>query len=74
MDLPIYSNFSIFFLLLSLFTTIIIAIQYRIKSEDTEKAHFSLHKPHDQMCSYIENSVREFSSRITIDQIFESQN
>lgn len=56
------------------FVNLSLAVQYKINTEDTEKAFFSLHNPKEQMNAYIENSVREFASKKTLDDIFESQN
>src|SRR5271170_2343543 len=54
------------------FATMKIAIQYKIKEEDTPKAFFSLDRPIDQMGSYIENSLRSHAPKTPLTKLFES--
>lgn len=54
------------------FANTTLALQYRIKEEDTSKAFFSLDKPIDQMASYIENSLRSHVPKTPLSSLFES--
>jgi len=58
----------------NVFTDLGIDIQYRIKSEDTEKAFFSLDDPVAQMEAYVKNVVRSRVPNLKLDDLFESQN
>lgn len=58
----------------NVFAYLDIAVQYQIKFEDTEKAFFSLSNPMQQIDSYIENDIRSYSSKMKLDDLFESQN
>lgn len=57
----------------NVFTQLGIAIQYRIKPSDTEKAFFSLANPVDQIDSYVENVIRSKVPSLKLDELFESQ-
>lgn len=50
-----------------------LAIQYRIKPENTQKAFFSLDDPIRQMDSYIENEIRAKVPTMDMDDLFKSQ-
>ena len=51
-----------------------LAVQYKIEPDDVEKAFFSLSNPIEQISSYIENNVRSTVPKLTLDELFESQN
>eukprot|EP00211_Chloroparvula_japonica_P017469 CAMPEP_0119126848 /NCGR_PEP_ID=MMETSP1310-20130426/5609_1 /TAXON_ID=464262 /ORGANISM="Genus nov. species nov., Strain RCC2339" /LENGTH=267 /DNA_ID=CAMNT_0007117039 /DNA_START=247 /DNA_END=1047 /DNA_ORIENTATION=+ len=57
----------------NVFSTIGLAVQYRVKPEDSAKAYFSLEDPVAQIESYIENVVRAKVPQLTLDELFESQ-
>lgn len=57
----------------NVFTQLGIAIQYRIKPSDTDKAYFSLANPVDQIDSYVENVIRSKVPSLRLDELFESQ-
>lgn len=54
------------------FTKMDIALQYKVKADDSAKAFFELSDPTEQMNSYTDNVVRKVSSHMTLDQLFES--
>ncbi|VBB18032.1 stomatin family protein [Yasminevirus sp. GU-2018] len=54
------------------FANLSLAIQYRIKEEDTAKAFFSLNNPIAQMSSYVENSIRSHAPKTPLSKLFES--
>jgi regulator of protease activity HflC (stomatin/prohibitin superfamily) len=54
------------------FANMSLSLQYKIKSEDTAQAFFSLDKPVEQMGSYIENSLRSHAPKTTLSSLFES--
>ncbi len=56
------------------FANLIIALQYRIKEENTDKYYYSMTDPKGQMGSYIENIIRVTVPTMTLDELFESQN
>jgi regulator of protease activity HflC (stomatin/prohibitin superfamily) len=56
----------------NVFTNLGLAVQYRIHSEDSSTAYFSLDNPHDQLNSYIENVVRSSVPKMNLDQLFEA--
>ena len=58
----------------NVFAKIGLAVQYKIKPEDTEKAFFSLTDPLDQINSYIKNVIRSQAPMMKLDELFESQN
>lgn len=55
------------------FPNLDITLQYRVRSEDTEKAFYELNDPINQMVSYTDNTVRNIASSMTLDELFESQ-
>jgi regulator of protease activity HflC (stomatin/prohibitin superfamily) len=54
------------------FTDMKLAIQYKIKEEDSYKALFSLDDPIAQMSSYVENSIRSHAPNTTLTTLYES--
>lgn len=57
----------------NVFTNLGIAVQHRIKPENSEKAFFSLDKPYGQINSYIENTIRAKVPKMELDELFQSQ-
>ena len=57
----------------NVFAKLNLAVQHRISPENTEKAYFSLSDPIDQIDAYIENVVRAKVPKMTLDELFESQ-
>jgi regulator of protease activity HflC (stomatin/prohibitin superfamily) len=57
----------------NVFCRIGLAVQHRIKPEDSATAYFSLTDPEPQIESYIENVVRAYAPRLILDELFESQ-
>lgn len=55
------------------FARLDIAVQYQIKTEDTEKAFYSLEDPVPQIDAYIENVVRAKVPNMELDSLFSSQ-
>ena len=55
-------------------TDLDVSIQFRIKPEDTRIAFYSLDDPYGQMNNYIGNVIRHECPKMTLDEIFESQN
>ena len=55
------------------FPTLNISLQYRIRPEDSAKAFFELSDPINQMISYTDNTVRSIASKLTLDELYESQ-
>lgn len=55
------------------FARLDIAVQYRIKDDDTEKAFYSLEDPVAQIDAYIENVVRAKVPNMELDALFSSQ-
>lgn len=55
------------------FPTIDLAVQYQVKTEDTERAFFSRWDPLGDMASFIDNTVRTRASSLTLDELYESQ-
>lgn len=58
----------------NVFANLVIAIQYRVKEENSATYYYSMDKPQEQMGSYIENIIRVTVPTITLDEFFESQN
>ena len=58
----------------NVFARISIAVQYRIKGEDSQKAFYSLSNPKEQIDAYIENAVRSKVPQMELDHLFESHN
>lgn len=56
------------------FADLHIGVQLQILPEDTEKAFFKLQDPSKQIESYIQNIVRSQAPKMTLDNLFESQN
>ena len=56
------------------FTDLHIGVQLQILPEDTEKAFFKLQDPTKQIEAYIHNIVRSQAPKMTLDNLFESQN
>jgi len=54
------------------FAKLNLAIQYKIESEDTDRAFFSLEDPISQMGSYVENSIRSETPKVSLKELFES--
>ncbi len=54
------------------FAKLSLAIQFKIKEENTEKAFFSLDDPISQMSSFVENSIRSQAPLTTLTGMFES--
>lgn len=50
-----------------------VALQYMILDEDVEKAFYRLSDPHKQMEAYIDDVVRSFVPKMTLDDLFESK-
>ena len=57
----------------NVFTELNIGVQLQIRSEDTEKAFFSLDNPEAQIDSYVQNVVRSKAPTMKLDELFESQ-
>lgn len=57
----------------NVFAKLSIAVQHRIRNEDTEKAFYSLENPESQMNSYIENVIRSAVAETTLSELFTSQ-
>lgn len=58
----------------NVFANLIVALQYRIKEENSSIYHYSMRNPQHQMGSYIENIIRVTVPQMTLDELFESQN
>ena len=56
----------------NVFTHVHIAVQYKIKDSDTQKAFYSLSNPIEQIDAYIENAVRAKVPRMELDHLFET--
>ena len=57
----------------NVFSNIGISIQYRIEPDNTQKAFFSLEQPKEQIKSYIENMIRSATSKMSLEELFNSQ-
>lgn len=57
----------------NVFTSLQLAVQYKIKHDNVEKAFFSLSDPEGQISSYIESAVRSSVPKLKLDELFESQ-
>jgi regulator of protease activity HflC (stomatin/prohibitin superfamily) len=53
------------------FTSLDIAVQYRIKEQDSAKAFYSMENPIRQIKSYVENTVRSKTPTMTLDEMYE---
>ena len=58
----------------NVFTDLDIGVQLQVLPEDTEKAFFKLQDPAKQIELYIQNIVRSHAPKMTLDELFESQN
>jgi len=58
----------------NVFANLVIALQYKITPENTDKYFYKMHDPKSQMGSYIENIIRVTVPKMTLDELFESQN
>lgn len=58
----------------NVFANLIISVQYRVKSENAERAFYQMEAPVEQMSSYIENIIRVTAPMMTLDELFESHN
>ena len=57
----------------NIFSDVTIAIQHKVKPENTELAFYSLDKPTGQIKSYTENMLLSMISKITLTELFDSQ-
>lgn len=57
----------------NVFTSLQLAVQYKIEHDNVEKAFFSLSDPDGQISSYIESAVRSSVPKLKLDELFESQ-
>jgi regulator of protease activity HflC (stomatin/prohibitin superfamily) len=57
----------------NVFTDLNIGVQIQIKTENTEKAFFSLENPEHQIDTYVQNVVRSKVPTMKLDELFESQ-
>lgn len=57
----------------NVFTKLHIAIQYKIKSENTKDAFYSMDSPIAQINAYVENVIRTTASEMTLEELFKSQ-
>lgn len=55
------------------FAVIDLSVQFCIEPDDSDKAFFKLNNPHEQINSYIENIIRSETPRMTLNEIYESQ-
>lgn len=49
------------------------AVQFQIKAEHTRDAFYSLQDPKKQIESYIDNTIRSYIPKLTLDQVFDSK-
>ena len=57
----------------NVFTHVRLDVQYRVRPDDSYKAHFTLESPSEQINSYVENAVRSTVPKMSLDDLFESQ-
>lgn len=57
----------------NVFVNLVLAIQFQIEEENTEKAFFALNNPIHQIDAYISDAVRTVIPRMSLDKLFESQ-
>jgi len=57
----------------NIFSDVSVAIQHKIKPENTELAFYSLKEPGEQIKAYTENTLRSIISKMTLIELFESQ-
>lgn len=58
----------------NVFATMGLSIQHKVDDEKSSLSVFSLDNPEEQIDAYIENLIRSTASKMTIDELFESQN
>lgn len=58
----------------NVFAKMEIAVQHKIAPDNSSLSYFALDNPTEQIDAYIENVLRSSASRMTIDELFESQN
>lgn len=56
------------------FCSLTVAIQIRVKEDDSEKAYYSMGEPDKQINSYVENSIRSIVSNVTLNELYKSHN
>lgn len=56
----------------NIFSDVSVAIQHRVKPENTELAFYSLHNPNEQIKAYTGNSLRSIISKMMLTELFES--
>jgi regulator of protease activity HflC (stomatin/prohibitin superfamily) len=57
----------------NVFTDLNIGVQVQVRSDDTERAYFSLENPEEQIDTYVQNVVRSKVPTMKLDELFESQ-
>lgn len=57
----------------NVFAVMDIAVQHKIDEDKSSISYFSLKNPKQQIDAYIENVIRSSTSRMTIDELFESR-
>jgi len=57
----------------NVFTTLGIAVQHKIKPENTERAFFSLDDPHYQINSFVKNVIRARVPKMDVQELFVKQ-
>lgn len=57
----------------NVFANLMVSVQYKVKFENTEKAFYQMDSPVKQMNSYIENTIRSTTPKMTLDHLFLSQ-
>lgn len=53
--------------------TVVTAVQYTVKSENSRKAYYSLQAPVKQIEAYIDNCIRSHVPKMTLQEVFESK-
>ena len=57
----------------SVFVKLIVMVQYEIKPQNAERAHYSLAQPQQQIASFVENTIRSQVADIEMDDLFTSK-